>query len=147
MANPEWWRLLLAVLLPPFAVIDLGFGWLFLVLLLTICGWIPGVIAALIIIFTVPKKSAAVVDVGPITIDDKEGPITTGTTPTQGGPVVVDREDQYKPAVSQYHNVVTSDVRQPTTINSNITNQTPIITKPGSNQPIIATNANELLSL
>jgi len=44
------WRVLLSILFPPLAVIDKGCGSIIIVTILTICGWIPGVIAALIII-------------------------------------------------------------------------------------------------
>lgn len=44
------WRVLLSILFPPLAVIDKGCGSILIVLILTVCGWIPGVIAALIII-------------------------------------------------------------------------------------------------
>ena len=44
------WRVLLAILFPPLAVVDKGCGSILIVLILTICGWIPGVIAALIIL-------------------------------------------------------------------------------------------------
>jgi uncharacterized membrane protein YqaE (UPF0057 family) len=43
-------RVLLAILLPPLAVIDKGCGSIVIVFILTICGWVPGVIAALIIL-------------------------------------------------------------------------------------------------
>lgn len=43
-------RLLLAIVFPPLAVIDQGCGSFLLVLILTCFGWIPGVIAALIIL-------------------------------------------------------------------------------------------------
>jgi len=43
-------RVLLAIILPPLAVIDKGCGSIVIVLLLTLLGWIPGVIAALIIL-------------------------------------------------------------------------------------------------
>ena len=46
----SFWRVLLAILFPPLAVIDKGCGSVLIVLLLTIAGWIPGVIAALIIL-------------------------------------------------------------------------------------------------
>ena len=42
-------RIIVAVLLPPLAVIDKGCGAIILVALLWLFGWIPGVIAALII--------------------------------------------------------------------------------------------------
>jgi len=44
------WRVLLSILFPPLAVLDKGCGSIIIVLILTLCGWIPGVIAALIII-------------------------------------------------------------------------------------------------
>ncbi len=43
-------RVILAVIFPPLAVIDKGCGSILITLLLTICGWVPGVIAALIIL-------------------------------------------------------------------------------------------------
>lgn len=46
----NFWRVLLAILFPPLSVIDKGCGSVLIVLILTICGWIPGVIAALIIL-------------------------------------------------------------------------------------------------
>jgi len=42
-------RAIICVILPPLAVIDKGCGSFFIVLLLTLAGWIPGVIGALII--------------------------------------------------------------------------------------------------
>ena len=42
-------RALLCLLLPPLAVIDKGCGPLLIVTVLTIAGWLPGVLAALII--------------------------------------------------------------------------------------------------
>ncbi|MEG9327938.1 YqaE/Pmp3 family membrane protein [Salinimicrobium catena] len=44
------WRVLLSVLFPPLAVIDRGCGSVLIVLILTLLGWIPGVLAALIIL-------------------------------------------------------------------------------------------------
>ena len=44
------WRVLLSVFFPPLAVLDKGCGSIVIVLILTLCGWIPGVIAALIIL-------------------------------------------------------------------------------------------------
>ena len=43
-------RVLLCIICPPLAVIDKGCGSIVIVLILTILGWIPGVIAALIIL-------------------------------------------------------------------------------------------------
>jgi len=45
-----FWRVLLSILFPPLAVIDKGCGSIIIVTILTILGWIPGVIAALIIL-------------------------------------------------------------------------------------------------
>lgn len=42
-------RVILCILFPPLAVLDKGCGSILLVVLLTIAGWVPGVIAALII--------------------------------------------------------------------------------------------------
>lgn len=42
-------RAILCIVLPPLAVLDKGCGSILLVTLLTIAGWIPGVIGALII--------------------------------------------------------------------------------------------------
>lgn len=43
-------RVILAIIFPPLAVIDQGCGSIIITLLLTICGWVPGVIAALVIL-------------------------------------------------------------------------------------------------
>jgi uncharacterized membrane protein YqaE (UPF0057 family) len=43
-------RLLLAIIFPPLAVIDRGCGSFLVVLILTCFGWVPGVIAALLIL-------------------------------------------------------------------------------------------------
>ena len=43
-------RVLLSIFFPPLAVIDQGCGSFLLVCILTLCGWVPGVIAALIIL-------------------------------------------------------------------------------------------------
>ena len=43
-------QVLLAVIFPPLAVVDRGCGSVLIVFLLTLCGWIPGVIGALIIL-------------------------------------------------------------------------------------------------
>ncbi len=42
-------RALVCLLLPPLAVLDQGCGSLLIVTVLTLCGWIPGVIAAVVI--------------------------------------------------------------------------------------------------
>lgn len=43
-------RVLLAIIFPPLAVLDRGCGSILIVFLLTLCGWVPGVIAALVIL-------------------------------------------------------------------------------------------------
>lgn len=43
------WRVILCILFPPLAVVDKGCGSVLIVFLLTLAGWIPGVLAALII--------------------------------------------------------------------------------------------------
>jgi len=43
-------RVILAIIFPPLAVIDKGCGSLIITFLLTLCGWVPGVIAALVIL-------------------------------------------------------------------------------------------------
>ena len=42
-------RAILCILLPPLAVLDRGCGSVLIVAILTVIGWVPGVIAALII--------------------------------------------------------------------------------------------------
>ena len=46
----SFWRVLLSIIFPPIAVFDKGCGSFLIVLLLTLAGWVPGVIAALIIL-------------------------------------------------------------------------------------------------
>lgn len=43
-------QVLLAIIFPPLAVIDRGCGSVAIVFILTLMGWVPGVIAALIIL-------------------------------------------------------------------------------------------------
>jgi len=43
-------RVLLSIFFPPLAVVDRGCGSIVIVFILTLCGWVPGVIAALIIL-------------------------------------------------------------------------------------------------
>lgn len=43
-------RVIFAIFFPPLAVVDRGCGSFLIVLLLTICGWVPGVIGALVIL-------------------------------------------------------------------------------------------------
>lgn len=44
------WRVILAIIFPPLAVFDCGCGSIVIVLILTLAGWVPGVIAALVIL-------------------------------------------------------------------------------------------------
>ena len=46
----SFFRVLLAIIFPPLSIIDKGCGSFFIILLLTLCGWIPGVIGALVIL-------------------------------------------------------------------------------------------------
>jgi uncharacterized membrane protein YqaE (UPF0057 family) len=46
----SFFRVILAILFPPLAVLDRGCGSVLIVFLLTLAGWVPGVIAALIIL-------------------------------------------------------------------------------------------------
>ena len=50
-------RVLLSIIFPPLAVLDKGCGSVLIVTILTCCGWIPGVIGALVIL----NKSTTVV--------------------------------------------------------------------------------------
>lgn len=43
-------RVILAIIFPPLAVVDMGCGSFLIVFILTLLGWVPGVIAALIIL-------------------------------------------------------------------------------------------------
>ena len=43
-------QVFLSIIFPPIAVIGYGCGSVMIVFILTLCGWVPGVIAALIII-------------------------------------------------------------------------------------------------
>ncbi|MGB0777768.1 MAG: YqaE/Pmp3 family membrane protein [Flavobacteriaceae bacterium] len=43
-------RVLFAIIFPPLSVIDKGCGSVIIVFLLTLCGWVPGVIGALVIL-------------------------------------------------------------------------------------------------
>jgi uncharacterized membrane protein YqaE (UPF0057 family) len=43
-------RVILGIIFPPLSIIDKGCGSFIIVLLLTFLGWIPGILAALIIL-------------------------------------------------------------------------------------------------
>ncbi len=43
-------RVILSIFFPPLAVCDKGCGSIIIVTILTLCGWVPGVLAALIIL-------------------------------------------------------------------------------------------------
>lgn len=44
------WRVILSIIAPPLAVLDKGCGSILITALLWMMGWIPGVIAALVIL-------------------------------------------------------------------------------------------------
>ena len=44
------WQVLLSILFPPLAVVDKGCGSFAIVFILTLFGWIPGIIGALVIL-------------------------------------------------------------------------------------------------
>lgn len=44
------WRVILSIICPPLAVLDKGCGSVLITFLLWLCGWVPGVIAALVIL-------------------------------------------------------------------------------------------------
>ena len=46
----SFWRVILAIICPPLAVIGTGCGSILIVFLLWLCGWVPGTIAALVIL-------------------------------------------------------------------------------------------------
>ena len=48
-------RVILSIIVPPLAVLDKGCGSVLIVTLLTCCGWIPGVIGALVILNKEPN--------------------------------------------------------------------------------------------
>jgi len=48
-------RVILSIIFPPLAVLDKGCGSVLIVTLLTCCGWIPGVIGALVILNKEPN--------------------------------------------------------------------------------------------
>ena len=50
ISNMGFWRALICILLPPLAVIDKGLGSILIVTVLWFFGWLPGVIAALVIV-------------------------------------------------------------------------------------------------
>ena len=49
-------RAILCIIFPPLAVLDRGCGTVLIVLALTIAGWIPGAIAALLINYQAASK-------------------------------------------------------------------------------------------
>lgn len=51
----SFFRVLFAIIFPPLSVIDKGCGSFVIIFLLTLCGWIPGVIGALVILNN-PKR-------------------------------------------------------------------------------------------
>ena len=53
----SFWRVILSVIFPPFSVWDRGCGSILIVFILTLFGWVPGVIAALVILNNVNDKN------------------------------------------------------------------------------------------
>ncbi len=49
-------RAILCIIFPPLAVLDHGCGTVLIVLLLTLAGWVPGAIAALILNYQANQK-------------------------------------------------------------------------------------------
>jgi uncharacterized membrane protein YqaE (UPF0057 family) len=49
-------RAIVCIIFPPLAVVDRGCGTFLIVLVLTIAGWIPGVIAALILNYNAENR-------------------------------------------------------------------------------------------
>ncbi|MBR0458590.1 MAG: YqaE/Pmp3 family membrane protein [Victivallales bacterium] len=45
---PTWLRILFCIFFLPLAVLDKGLGPIIIVFLLTLCGWVPGVIGAIL---------------------------------------------------------------------------------------------------
>ena len=50
-------RAIICIIFPPLAVIDRGCGTVLLVFVLTLAGWIPGVIAALLLNFMARERT------------------------------------------------------------------------------------------
>ncbi len=50
-------RAILCIILPPLAVLDRGCGTVIIVLALTIAGWVPGAIAALLLNFIAEQSN------------------------------------------------------------------------------------------
>ncbi|MDA0794412.1 MAG: YqaE/Pmp3 family membrane protein [Bacteroidetes bacterium] len=53
----SFFRVVLSIFFPPIAVIDQGCGSVLIVFILTLCGWVPGVIAALVILNNLERWS------------------------------------------------------------------------------------------
>jgi uncharacterized membrane protein YqaE (UPF0057 family) len=49
-------RAILCIIFPPLAVIDRGLGTILIVFVLTLIGWVPGVIAALLLNYQAANK-------------------------------------------------------------------------------------------
>lgn len=53
-------RAILCIILPPLAVLDRGCGTVIIVALLTIAGWVPGAIAALLLNYIAAQENKSV---------------------------------------------------------------------------------------
>ncbi|HPG41244.1 MAG TPA: YqaE/Pmp3 family membrane protein [bacterium] len=57
-----FFRALICIIFPPLAVLDKGCGSILITVLLTLAGWVPGVIAALIINTRYKKEKVIVIN-------------------------------------------------------------------------------------
>lgn len=80
-----FWKLFLAVVFPPFAVADKGCGMMLLIGFLTLWGWVPGMLAALLIVAWDGPNRAGVPRVEGFSVGDRR----YVRIPTAGEPDVV----------------------------------------------------------
>jgi uncharacterized membrane protein YqaE (UPF0057 family) len=71
MSAGQLWRVVLAVLFPPFAVADHGCGTMLLVGVLTLMGWFPGMIVALLIVLLGKPPLPSASDVRAFSVGDR----------------------------------------------------------------------------
>jgi uncharacterized membrane protein YqaE (UPF0057 family) len=58
------WRIFLSVVFPPLAVLDRGCGVAIIVFFLTLAGWLPGVVAALLLnLLDMPARELRLVEI------------------------------------------------------------------------------------
>ena len=69
----RFWKVILALIFPPLAVLDRGCGTTLVVALLTFPLWLPGFLAALFIIFSdKPRPQKRFVEIGPEWSEDEK---------------------------------------------------------------------------